>query len=526
MEYKTITTKAAGTFRRIILWAGIVACAVSCRDEELMPGAGTEGLIAFRVREGNPLVTTRAASGDGRDSTLASLSGSVPLLVGGDTIEMSVSTERNREPIFAERAKALTRGVPFGNDGDGKAVTGFQVTAFRDNNETYFENRKVAVKNGIGLTGQHWPAWDLSFCAYAWSMKSAGSLVTGLEFEKTGDGLSGSFSYSLPGPKEGGEETRNDALEEPDLVFAMAPGMKRGDGPVDLLFHHALSAVVFKAGTIGAENVRLKSIVLENFYGGGGCKMTEAKIESSNDYNGRQDVKFEWTPTGEQTHAYVQQLGDQQAVTGDRFGKEVEKETGECTFMMIPQEIGDDSKIVLTFSLGDSEEEYTLSKNLKDIAALKPAGSETAKLLPDTRYTFTIGLTGDIDIEVDDKVEGKTKSDVTIQNTGISTGYIRAAVVGWWEDESGSVTAPWREKEDGSFTGLPGENWKKGTDGFWYYTKPVKHYGYTDPLFTSYTLNENAVKSHSSQKLVLDVVAQIVLADKRKEAGWPTEFGQ
>ena len=193
--------------------------------------------------------------------------------------------------------------------------------------------------------------------------------------------------------------------------------------------------------------------------------------------------------------------------------------------MMIPQDIGDNSEIVLKFSLGEDEREYTFSKRLKEIEALKPAGSGTAKLLPDTRYTFTIGLNGDVDIEVDDKVEGMTKSDVTIQNTGISTGYIRAAIVGYWANESGSVMGAWQET-DGNFVGLAGENWEKGDDGFWYYTEPVKHYEYTKPLFTSYALIESAVTAHPRQHLVLDVVAQIVIEDEREKAKWQREFNK
>lgn len=535
MKYHTITKEAAVVFRRIIFWAGITVCAVSCRDEELMPGTDTGGFIVFRVREGNPVVATRAASGNECDSSFTSLSGSIPMIVGADTIEMGFSVERNRDMIFADKPHTLTRGASFGSDDGGMAVTNFHVMAFQDKVHqyaVYFGQKEIPVSGGFGRTGIYWPAGSLSFCAYAWSTEGADELVSGLEFNKTDVGLSGSFNYSLPEVEEDNDK-RNDPANQPDLIFAMTPDMvceKNGrTEPVDLLFHHALSAVVFKVGTLKAESVILKSIALENFYGGGSCTISTGTIESVDDYNDRQDVKFEWTPSGEQNKKYLLGLGDegQQAETGDMFGKDVETKNGECTFMMIPQNIGSDSKIVLNFVLQNSGTEYTFEKNMNEIEALKPNGEGDARLLPDTKYIFTIGLNGDVDITVEDNVTGLIKNELTIQNTGIANGYIRAAIVGYWADGSGNVMGAWDEENDGTFTGLAGENWKKGKTGedvFWYYTKTVPHYGFTTPLFTTYELKEEAIAGHPNQTLILDVVAQIVIDDKREEAGWPTTF--
>lgn len=539
MNYHTIAKKAIVALRRIIIWTGIMACAVSCRDEELGSITDTDGLIVFRIREGNPVVAgTRSASGNESDRTTAPSFGSVPLFVGTDTIEMGFSVERNRDMIFAEKPQSLTRGVSFGSDEDGKAVTSFHVTAFRDsdhggvvypllNDESV---TSVDVTDGYGRTGKYWPAGSLSFCAYAWSMESAGNLVSGLEFKNTDDGLSGLFSYSLPEVEESDEE-RNDPAKQPDLIFAMAPDKvceKNGPTePVDLLFHHALSAVVFKVGSLKAEGVILKSIALENLYGSGDCEMSTEEISGDTDsYNGRQDVKFTWKPKGDQNKKYLLGLNDQVAETGDEFGENVGTE-GECTFMMIPQIIGSDSKIVLKFVLQNSGSEYTFEKNLNEIEALKPDGEGDATLLPDTKYIFTLGLNGDVDITVEDNVTDLTKDHLAIQNTGIANGYIRAAIVGYWADENGNAMEAWDEEDEvGTFTGLPGENWKKGEDGFWYYTQSVPHYEYTTPLFESYTLNQDAITNHPGLTLILDIVAQIVIDDRREEAGWPTTFGE
>ena len=549
MKYH-ITKEAAVAFRRIIFWAGVVACAVSCQDEELMPGTDTEGFIAFRVLDGNSVTLTRTASGNEYGSSLPSVSGSIPVIVGGDTIGMGFTAERNNDLIFAEKPQTLTRGASFGNGDDGKAVTAFQVTAFRDADHStatnpYLKDEQVEVEDsdGIGRTGKYWPAGSLSFCAYAYSKENAKSLVEGLKFEKTDKGLTGSFTYSLPeAGKEEEEDKRNDPANQPDLVFAMAPDVKSVKDaptePVDLLFHHALSAIVFKIGTIHAERVKLKSIALENFYGKGSCEMSTQKIVSSDktEYIGRNNVTFDWTQAGEQNNTYVLGLNSQQIQKDDDkehwFGEEAVDGGGnkigieECTFMMIPQTLGENSNIVLKFFLGDDEKEYTFSKPLKDITLNDE--NKLTEFRADTKYIFTIGLNGDVDITVTDDVVGSEKNNLKIQNTGIANGYIRAAIVGYWADENGNAVEVWnREEEKGNFTGgLPGDGWKEGDDGFYYYQKVVPHNGYTSQLFEKYVLSEKNKNAHPNQTLILDIVGQIVIEDERDAAGWQKTFGE
>ena len=544
MKYHTITKEAAVAFRRIIFWAGVVACAASCQDEERMPGTDTGGLIAFRILEGNPDAVTRTASGNETDGSFTSVSGSIPMVVGGDTIEMGFTAERNSDLIFAEKTQTLTRGASFGNDDGGKVVSEFKVKAFRDNSHEFgvysnLDDKTVTVSNQIGRTDIYWPAGSLSFCAYAWSKENAD--VENLEFKKTAEGLSGSFTYSLPDADTNAEEDkRNDPANQADLVFAMTPDIdykqNAKTGPVDLLFHHALSAIVFKVGSVKAEKVILKSIALKNFYGSGKCQMSTGNIESSDDYNGRNNVIFQWETTGEQTNTYVLGCNGQEVLKSQQdnkkehwFGEETEagKKIGieECTFMMIPQDFPEDSRIVLKFFLGDDEKEYTFLKSLKDITLNDE--SKLTEFKPDTKYIFTIGLNGDVDITVEDKVEGSTKKELTIQNTGVANGYIRAAIVGYWTDENGNVMDLWdieKEESANKFQGLPGTDWKKGNDGFYYYQKSVPHNGYTSQLFTSYTLSEEDRNTHPNQTLILDIVGQIVIDDERVTAGWQTTF--
>lgn len=82
--------------------------------------------------------------------------------------------------------------------------------------------------------------------------------------------------------------------------------------------------------------------------------------------------------------------------------------------------------------------------------------------------------------KVEETLSGDTKSNVYIKNTGDTDAWIRAAVVITWQDEDGNVygQAPVAGTNYTDWT--PGRNWVKGSDGFYYYTKPVPAQTATD----------------------------------------------
>lgn len=72
-------------------------------------------------------------------------------------------------------------------------------------------------------------------------------------------------------------------------------------------------------------------------------------------------------------------------------------------------------------------------------------------------------------------IEGTTKTDVMIQNTGDTTAYIRAAVVITWQDEAGNILGEKPvEGQDYTITYSLSSGWEKSSDGFYYWTSPVK----------------------------------------------------
>ena len=91
-------------------------------------------------------------------------------------------------------------------------------------------------------------------------------------------------------------------------------------------------------------------------------------------------------------------------------------------------------------------------------------------------------------ITVDEETNNNQKTSITVVNnsTGVPV-YIRVALVANMIDKDENVTGPASVPE---FT--PGENWKEGSDGYYYYTEPVPVGESTGNLLKSpMTLSEN-----------------------------------
>ena len=71
---------------------------------------------------------------------------------------------------------------------------------------------------------------------------------------------------------------------------------------------------------------------------------------------------------------------------------------------------------------------------------------------------------------VTDTVTGNTKTDVVITNTGTASAYIRVAIVANWY-VGNEIVAP--EDISSISASTFGDNWVKGSDGFFYYKLPV-----------------------------------------------------
>lgn len=392
--------------------------------------------------------------------------------------KFSVTLEAGKEAEGLQKEPA-TRGAAY--DNGTYLIPSITVSAISedgDGGNIFFKDEEVSIQEGTGTSERFWPITRLSFLAYS---VSKNGINIDPEFTRENGECSASFSYTLPAAMT--EGTIKDATNQPDIVFAITPDLA-GPSTVDLVFHHALSAINFVIGKM-PEDVYIKSIAIGGVYNEGDCSMTAAAGK---------DIDFVWTfDGGEQDGIYTEEL-NADAVEGEMMGDD------EATFMMLPQTMSDDTKFIMTFSIEGRE--YVMEKAFNDFIPSWEA---------DKKYVFRIGLSDEIDVEVDDNVEGFVKNNVTIQNTGIATGYIRAAIVGYWVNSSGKVCAP-LDNSEGTFAYGSEWNtyWKKGNDGFYYHLLPVEHNEYTYPLFSSYTLNESVKESHITQTLEIDIAVQII----------------
>ncbi len=388
--------------------------------------------------------------------------------------------------------QAAQRGV--GYDNATKKLRAFTALALvSSTGQTFFDAMPITVGgNNVGVTDRFWPeATPLTFFAHAASHDYPFTPA----FASAEGTASGSFTFAQPTM-----DGKADATLQPDLVVAVAANkMKEGsaNGLQGLNFHHALAAVTFRVGKMPA-GVMIRGISLESFYGAGSCTMGYA----ARDEDGTADnVLFTWTPSGAADKIYTQEF----TVAGTE-GAAIS--TLETTFMMVPQTMDTAATLALHFDIEGRE--YTLRKPFSEL--------NTREWKADHNYLYTIGIgREEIAIEVEDKVVKNIKSDLTIQNTGFATGYIRAAVVANWINADDQVVAPWLPSH-GEFVRAAdwADHWVEGADGFYYHKAPVEGAGFTAPLFESYTVTIPAPVAGATLKM--DIVAQIVVASAVGEA--------
>lgn len=126
-----------------------------------------------------------------------------------------------------------------------------------------------------------------------------------------------------------------------------------------------------------------------------------------------------------------------------------------------------------------------------------------------------------VDCLVNESFADNIKKDVTVQNTGDISAYIRATVVINWVSESGSVYggAP---VEGTDYTVEFGQNgWFKGSDGFYYYQAPITPGGSTANLINR--IFPVAGAAPEGYTLSVQVLASAIQAEPAAAiaAAWP-----
>ena len=406
---------------------------------------------------------------------------------------LTVTQSPNTSSVLAQ-PRLDSRGAPI----QDATMPQFTAVALTGENALFFKD-KLTVDDGKALTGRYWPNMPLHFFAYTATHEYGFDPYV----NASGGNCTGSFPYTMPDPDPA---TNIDATKQPDLIVAITPGQNKQETAVPLRFHHALTAIVFKMGKVEA-GTTIQSISLTNLRSSGTCTFAAT---------GSNDVQFTWSNHAGK-ESYVQTVNKADVKQDDPLTHD------QTTFLVVPQDITAETAINVKFKI-EGRGEYNLS------CKLNPGGTDPtiiSTFQPDTKYTFTLSLAEEIQITVDDKVEGQVKKDVTIQNSGLAFGWIRAVINGYWVNKNtGVIVAPWKET-DGTFVRAANWNtyWAKDPEtGIYYYKNVVPSGEFTKPLFDSYTLKATAPQVNAV--LELNVAAQILIKidspDSREKAGWKT----
>ena len=113
---------------------------------------------------------------------------------------------------------------------------------------------------------------------------------------------------------------------------------------------------------------------------------------------------------------------------------------------------------------------------------------------------------------VEETFNGTEKTNVQIKNTSDIPAYIRAYIVVTWKDADDADDNVYGklpvEGTDYTMTMSSGTAWKKGSDGYYYYTSPVAADDTTGVLISSCT--EKTEKAPAGYRLSVEIIAEAI----------------
>ncbi|MCQ2137915.1 MAG: fimbrillin family protein [Bacteroidales bacterium] len=283
-----------------------------------------------------------------------------------------------------------------------------------------------------------------------------------------------------------------DARSQRDMLLAYYKGDGRGSsiksgGVAQMTFGHPMTSVEFKLGDVNREITGIKSISIENVY----SKGTVTQIGSAN---------YLWSdlsvsPT--KTVTLAPKAGQNNLEVNSLTGL-----IGE-PFVIIPQNFASLAPVIKVVVGTSTRGDVTLSATLDE-----------GEWAPGKINTYTLSVSDErVDVEILEYVTGNVKSNVAFRNKGNCKSWMRAAIIANWYDSEGAIVGNWSENDtsSGTFSGLPGESWEKGSDGFYYYKELVNPGATTSNLFDSYTK-----KTASDRILKMEIIVQTVIYNNSK----------
>lgn len=462
-----------------------------------------------------------------------------------------------------------TRGTPLYTENLGyiyRDKLGVNASTYTAGDVTYKQDGDKMVDGKYWCYGYEYPTsiWgDKPYAAVDFRMYMPAEVVTdNLVSDLTYSGITTSFSYENP-------ET---AVDSKDLVFG---GISMSfddyydayakDGGAKVKLYHALTGVKFAIA-----NPKKSATSTELEYDIQITKISIIGLANKADatFDPEATKKVNWKNLEAETGNVIsQEFSATDLVTYDKstdqnhfadtyfdggVNQNINDAKASKTFWLIPQSIeGSDGIFHIEFTMSGKEQYMDIR-----LGDLKVSDWQAGQI---RTYTFKLD---EVNLKIEDKVnmaaasvdvihtpwgdknitsyKNSTKTDVKITNTGNTDAYIRAAIVGQWRDQNGDpvfgftdfthgvqLVSSWYEDQfgpnaqhlQGQFEGLPGTNWVKGDDGYYYYTVAVKP-GQTIPydLFTKYTVGTapGAAIAGAVQEIyfTLEIATQAISAKK------------
>ena len=385
----------------------------------------------------------------------------------------------------------------------------FTTAATYENMETSMYARKDEAQ-GEGWRYQHnyngdpWPK-DGSAVGFYLNMPAAptGVSITG----RTG----GKFTFTYTSPTT--------AAEQQDILFAyrsMTKEQHHGFLPngAPVLFQHALTAVKFAIGNddddISSNNIAITEVIFNGLVNTGTCEISpSAETNYTDNKTTYSSAGVTSWPTKSATANNTISSGTYSGTvnytsgSNNKFGdswysagneKNLNDANGTQTFWLIPQTVSSDVTLTIKYTFAGTPGEWTI--DFGKVLAAKSVNWQAGEL-----RTYTIKV-DDVNLKIEDTVTNTVKSDVAITNTGNTTAFIRAAIVGQWLDHKNRpvfgftdllynyyAVDSWYQDQfvnttagtHGTFTDLAGykgannplNKWYLCDDGFYYYSDPV-----------------------------------------------------
>lgn len=506
-----------------------IACS---REKNGVTACDSEQMIGLVVENGGP--DTKCSGGYDSDSPLVQ---DMPYVTeNGDTLYISAYLSDMDEPEALDTKGAPITSSLLGTYGDytdfiTRVYPSTGTSCYVSKKSEFDTNPRTMEEATVSYSSSKWNFdnkyyWPNSTDnLYFISIAPKAAWTNGNVFEHKAATCWNNYKYSFKYQTIDGTPSKTTSAEDQYDLLVAYNKQKRSDyeSNVHVDFKHACVGVKFIMGNIYGT---IGTLALKRFYNEAKITVGDGTLEFS-DYSDLEN--------------FTQEFNFETSSHKDKDPLDATVNSTK-TFMVMPQKLinrGTDPDADLFLWMDGTLHPDSLS--FKDLA--DPSKGGDAKLADWSGYagkiiTFRISSekANNVSVKITDTVEGKTKKDIVITNDGKSNVMIRVELVGNWLNEDGQVLASWDETNPyGTFTsdshnGFPNlvstSNWKKGSDGFYYYKKYLKgkeNATVSENLFDTYTVESKPTDATGTwaqggtkmqiKKMELAILVQAVIAE-------------